>query len=275
VKGTIFFKLTGSGNDFICVDGRTTPVEMWSPEQIRVICARRTGVGADGFVVLEPGSTKDAVRFHYFNSNGGRADMCGNASLCATQMAARLRLAPSEGMVLETDSGNFRSRCLPGPGARAELLLSNVEEISQAKIDLVTGEEGAYLVKVGVPHLILPVRDLRAPEADPEVRGRELRSHPGLGDGGANVTFVGRLSEGWGMRTYERGVESETLACGTGAVAAAAVLAHAGMASFPWSVQTASGCTLEVSGEPSTNPPGILEPRLVGEGRLVFRGVIP
>jgi diaminopimelate epimerase len=275
VNGTIFYKLTGSGNDFICVDGRTTPADRWTQEQIREICARRVGVGADGFVVLEPGSTKDAVRFHYFNSDGGRADMCGNASLCATQMAARLRLAPRDGMLLETDSGSFRSRCVPGSDWLAELSLSDIEDISKAEIDLASGEEGAYLVKVGVPHLILPVRDLDAPEADPEVRGRELRSHPQLGDGGANVSFVARIGDGWGMRTYERGVEAETMACGTGAVAAAAVLAHAGEASLPWSVRTASGHTLEVSGDPSTDPPKVLAPQLMGEGRLVFRGLIP
>jgi diaminopimelate epimerase len=178
-------------------------------------------------------------------------------------------------MVLETDSGSFNTRCVPGSKWLAELSLSDVEDISKADIDLVGGEEGAYLVRVGVPHLILQVKDLEAPEADPQVRGRELRFNPRLGDGGANVSFVARVKDGWGMRTYERGVEAETLACGTGAVAAAAVLAHAGQASLPLAVTTASGYTLEVSGEPSIDPPKFRAPQLIGEARLVFRGLIP
>ena len=118
MDGTVVYKVTGSGNDFVMLDGRTEPLERWTPELIREICARGTGVGADGFAVLQPGSRPGAVRFHFFNADGGRSAMCGNAALCATRLSAWLELGPAAGQVVETDSGDVPARCLPGPGQR-------------------------------------------------------------------------------------------------------------------------------------------------------------
>lgn len=275
MSGIPIHKLTGSGNDFIYIDGRRHAVADWPPERIRALCARRTGVGADGLVVLEPGSAADAVRFHFFNSDGGRAAMCGNASLCATRVAVRLGLVPGPAMVLETDAGAFRTRCLAGPGERAELFLPDVRGIDRPEIDRAAGERGIYLVTVGVPHLVVVVDDVRADPVNPRGRGRHLRFHPALGPHGANVNFVSCREGAWCLRTYERGVEDETLACGTGAVAAAAVLASQGRVRLPWSVRTASACQLEIWGSPTTDPSGIHDPGLRGEARLVFEGSIP
>src|SRR5437773_6792041 len=102
--------ISGSGNDFVMVDGRHTSPGEWSEADIRAVCARGTGVGADGLVFVGPGSAPNVVRMVYFNSDGSRAAMCGNAALCSTRLAARLGIARTQGMVLETDAGSYESR---------------------------------------------------------------------------------------------------------------------------------------------------------------------
>ncbi|NIM50821.1 MAG: diaminopimelate epimerase [Gemmatimonadales bacterium] len=271
LDGTVIYKMSGSGNDFVVVDGRSEPIEVWTPERIRAICARGTGVGADGFVVLEPGSKPDAVRFHFFNSDGSRAPMCGNGALCAARLACWLELAPADGMTLETDAGPVAARCLPGDEERAELSLPSPGEITSPDIPLEAGERSVHLTTVGVPHVVVLVEDLASVPL-PE-RGRELRSHAALAPAGANINFVANGHRGWAMRTYERGVEAETLACGTGAVASAAVLAHAGVASLPLDVCTASGALLTVSADLAATG-AVKDPRLAGQARLVFRAVL-
>src|SRR5881628_3669214 len=121
LAGLPIYKMTGSGNDFVMVDGRHTSPADWSEADIRAVCARGTGVGADGLVFVSPGSFRNAVRMIYFNSDGSRAAMCGNAALCSTRLAARLGLAnPQRIMTLETDAATYESRC-SSDGERAEL----------------------------------------------------------------------------------------------------------------------------------------------------------
>lgn len=273
MNGTIVYKMGGSGNDFVFVDGRTSPLSGWSPERIRALCDRHAGVGADGFVVLEPGSATGAVRFHFFNNDGGRAPMCGNGALCATRIAAYLELASPSGMTLETDAGTYQGRCLEGTGERAELALGDVADLSQPAVQLALGEKSAHLVCVGVPHLVVRVDDVAGVRI--AERGRALRFDPALGRAGANVNFVSRASDGspgWVMRTYERGVEGETLACGTGSVAVAAALAVTGEAALPLEMGTASGRVLRIAG--SLSGTRVRQVKLAGEGRLVFRAVL-
>jgi diaminopimelate epimerase len=272
LAGTVVFKMSGSGNDFIFVDGRTVPLSVWSTARIQRVCHRQTGVGADGLIVLEPGSAPHAVRFHFFNRDGLRAGLCGNGALCATRLAAWLELAPPSGMVLETDAGPVHGRCLDGPGERAEIRVPRPSElVVPGEIRLGMGEATVHFTSVGVPHLVIQVDDLE--RYDLMERGRELRSHPALGPDGANVNFVASGSAGWAMRTFERGVEGETLACGTGAVATAAALAAMGAGQLPLSILTRSGATLTVSSATASNG-GLEEPTLAGEGRLVFRAVL-
>lgn len=272
MNGLVVHKMTGSGNDFVFVDGRTAGSEGWTPELIRAVCARQTGVGADGFVVLEPGSGPGAVRFHFFNNDGQRAAMCGNAALCATRIAAHFELAPFDGMVLETDAGRYQTRCLSGPGEGAELVLGAVDWPSRPAVSLAGQERDAHLVQVGVPHLVVVVDDLK--HLALLERGRALRFDPALGSAGANVNFVARQgSDGWAMRTYERGVEGETLACGTGAVACATVLVALGRSKLPIELRTASGCMLRVAGD-AQDGKRFGDVRLQGEGRLVFRAAL-
>jgi diaminopimelate epimerase len=272
MSGLVFHKMSGSGNDFVVFDGRFTSEAEWPEQRIKSLCDRRMGVGADGMVILTPeGGSR--VRMDFWNCDGSRADMCGNAALCSTRLSALLELAPADSMVLVTQAGSFPARCRPGNGQEAELNLADFD-LEVIPVGLVTakGESGLAQAIVGVPHLVIEVADLE--HADLMLRGRTLRSHPALGAAGANVNFVaqGGAGEEWRMRTYERGVEGETLACGTGAVAVAATLAQSGRAKMPVSLLTRSGrclsITATVSGRRVTNV------WLAGEGIRVFRGVI-
>lgn len=267
-----FYKMTGSGNDFIMLDGRTTTEREWPAERIRAACDRRMGVGADGLVILTP-EGPGRVRMDFWNCDGSRADMCGNAALCSTRLAARLGMAEAAGMQLVTRAGTFPTRSLPGEGELAELNLPDFELPRQpAGLRLEPGEGGGGLSTVGVPHLVLEVADLERP--DLMARGRTLRFDPAIGPAGANVNFValaGSVSHpGWCIRTYERGVEGETLACGTGAVAAAVALAESGRAQLPLDLRTRSGRPLRITATLSDGR--AREVWLRGEGRLVFRG---
>lgn len=267
-----FYKMTGSGNDFVFLDGRTDPAEAWPAERIRALCDRRTGIGADGLVILSQ-EPEGATRMAYFNADGSRAGMCGNAALCSTRLAARLGLALESGMLLHTDTGVLRTRCV-GPGWAAELLLPDFAVPTPVDLPLKPGERSMDLVTVGVPHLVLHVDQVEA--VDVTGRGRPLRYDPAFAPAGLNVNFIGRAPAGsepeWILRTYERGVEAETLACGTGTVGAAFTLAHRGLATLPVRIRSWGGNVFSVAGRLDSAAGSAREPWLCGEGRLVFEG---
>ncbi len=267
-----FYKMTGSGNDFVCVDGREYPVESWSAEAIRSVCDRRTGVGGDGLVVVTP-EGPEAIRMVYFNADGSRAGMCGNAALCSTRLAARLGLAQAAGMVLYTDTGLLSTRCV-GPGWSAELRLPDFLLPEPVGLPLSVGERWMVRGTVGVPHLVLLVDQIAS--VDVAARGRALREHPEFAPDGLNVNFIGRAAAEadcrWRLRTYERGVEAETLACGTGTVAAAFALAARGLDALPVRIGSWGGNIFSVAGR--IDGSRAAEPWLCGEGRLVFEGTL-
>ena len=265
--------MTGSGNDFVMVGGTVSTPDDWTVADIQAACARGTGVGADGLVFVSPGSHPGAVRMIYFNSDGSRAAMCGNAALCSTSLAAHLSLAPADGMDLETDAGTYRSRTA-GPG-RAELNLAPIDAPAGVPgLSLAPGEQRAALGIVGVPHLVVLLDDVD--ELDLMGRGRALRNDPALAPGGgANVNFIspGSSDREWRMRTYERGVEAETLACGTGSVAAGCAVQEWGLGHLPINIVTRSGRLLEIKASKAAGG-GYEDVWLAGEGRMVFRGVL-
>lgn len=268
-----FYKMTGSGNDFVFLDGRSAPAAAWSPESIQALCDRRTGVGGDGLVVLSPEGER-AARMVYYNADGSRAGMCGNAALCSTRLAARLGIAPAEGMELHTDTGVLRTRCV-GPGWTAELLLPDFPLPEELSLPLEPGERWMVRCDVGVPHVVILVEDVSTVEVTR--RGGALRRDPAFVPAGTNVNFIsGRTTpEGateWRLRTYERGVEAETLACGTGTVGAAAALATHGLTQLPVRIASWGGNVFSVAGSIEGNL--IREPWLCGEGRLVFEGAV-
>lgn len=273
--GRRFVKMSGSGNDFILFDARREPAgDLESPATIRMLCARGTGIGADGVVFLVPSETAD-FGIRYYNADGSLASLCGNASLCSTRLAVELGIASAGGMRFETGAGTLSAR-LSDTDRQPEIDLEPVTSLRRAveEIRLGSGERRVGYAVAGVPHLVILCDDVET--VDVAARGPGLRAHPAVGPEGANVNWVSpRAGSGaeqvWSIRTFERGVEGETLACGTGAVASAAVLAAWGEApASGTSLVTRSGRTLRVSLK--TDGSGSVRPSLSGEGRVVFRG---
>jgi len=265
MPGLGFFKMSGSGNDFVVVDARTDPhEELQIPAMIQKICARGTGVGADGIVLLAAEAGVD-FRMIYHNADGSRASMCGNAALCCTRLATELAQGQGRELRFMTDSGLVAGRVRDG---RPEIDLAPVSVLQpDAPVHTARGERRIGFAVAGVPHLTVIVDDLEG--CDVAARGRALRFAPELGPEGANANFVAREGSGWAMRTYERGVEAETLACGTGAVASAILIESWGLAKGPVDLRTRSGKTLSVKLRRSGTE---WFPTLAGEGRIVFRG---
>ena len=267
-EGQRFYKMTGSGNDFVVFDssaGATTHLE--NAEMITSLAARGTGIGADGVVFLEKAGEGD-VRMRYYNSDGSEAALCGNASLCSTRLAVELGLAQAGGFLLHTAAGSLRARI------RDNLPEVDLEPVTDVRSDarelgIQPGERRLGYTKVGVPHVVVEVPDIET--VDVVGRGSELRHHRSLVDG-ANVNFVSRRPDGdFAYRTFERGVEAETLACGTGAVATAIILAAWGESSNETTLWTRSSLPLIVRFERDA---GSWLASLRGEGRIVFEGRI-
>jgi diaminopimelate epimerase len=271
VRGTVFFKMSGSGNDFVVLDGRSTTPDRWPPARVKAICDRRTGVGADGLVILTP-ATSETVRMSYWNADGSHGALCGNAALCGGRLAVHLEMVPAGEFCLLTDAGMVRVSS-PARGDEAQINLPDFD-LPRHLTDLKPGpgEHWMDLVTVGVPHLVIRVEDIEA--VDVASRGRLLRSDPAVGPAGANVNFVSPAAgqgQAWLIRTYERGVESETLACGTGTVAAAVTLARRGEAGLPQRFRSRGGPELTVRAKlEESRATGVW---LAGEGRMLFRGV--
>lgn len=265
-EGEAFFKMTGSGNDFVVFRGdRLETTDLENPEAIRRLSGRGTGVGADGVVFLEPAGKGD-VRMRYYNSDGSEAALCGNASLCSTRLAVELGMAQAGGFVLHTAAGALKARIRDG---LPEVDLEAVTDVRADARDLGTrpGEVRIGYACAGVPHVVVEIDDLES--ARVTERGPELRHHPSLTEG-ANVNFVARRTEGgWAYRTYERGVEAETLACGTGAVATAILLSNWGETDSETILWTRSGLPLTVTLKREGSR---WMPSLRGEGRIVFEG---
>jgi diaminopimelate epimerase len=265
-RGRPFFKMSGSGNDFVVVDARFEPPgRLAEPAVIQSVCARGTGVGADGIVFLEKDEVA-AVRLTYLNADGSRAELCGNATLCTTRLAVELGAAPPSGFQIATDSGTVDARLVDGV---AEIDLQPVTRVDPDYSGIVPAdaEQRIGYVEVGVPHLVIVTTDVET--VDVVGRGRPLRRHQSL-PRGANVNFLSPAGDDtWRMRTYERGVEAETLACGSGAVGSAILLSEWGLASGPVEVATSSGRRLRVRLRRESSA---WLPSLSGEARIVYEG---
>lgn len=265
-RARAFWKMSGSGNDFVFFDARNLlPGILETPAAIGALCAQRTGIGADGVVFLERGNEGEAFSIRYFNRDGSLAALCGNASLCSVRLARDLAIiSEGERFAFGTSSGPMRGRLHRG---HPEIEMVRVRD---PRIDLdtplIAGERRIGYARVGVPHVVVLVENVEAVNVDG--RGAQLRSLAQLPDG-ANANFVSQAGGSWSMRTFERGVERETLACGTGAVASAYFLAEWGISDGTCRLRTRSGSELDVRfagvGDSKT-------PTLSGEGRVVYRG---
>lgn len=260
-----FTKMHGAGNDFVVIDHRTPFLPVDVTDLFVRMCDRRRGVGADGVLLLESSSTHDfAMRYH--NSDGGRASFCGNGARCLARYALSRGLGSGGRVRFMTDAGPKSAE--PRPGGVIALHFGLVPPGRTLALES-SGRTftGRHLV-AGVPHLVLPVDQLGSiPFAD---WSPGLRAHPALGAEGANVDYVERCADGAvAMRTWERGVEGETLACGSGAIASALwAILDAGRVP-PVTIRTAGGDDLVIEAE--SGPSGH-DVTLVGPAVKVFDG---
>ena len=262
---TRFFKVSGSGNDFVAL---AEPLETPAPGEIRAWCRRGISLGADGLFILrrDPSEATEAV-MEYFNSDGLAADLCLNGTRCAAQLAFHLGWA--EGTVaVRTPAGSFEARRLDEGRIALELPVP-AEPPRSITVEAGGNSYTGWFLQVGVPHFVLlwpeglgdaPVREL----------GREIRLHPAFQPAGTNVNFVRfPARDRMEIRTFERGVEEETLSCGTGTLAAAAVGLATGKAALPLTAATQGGFELLVAGDPASGSWS-----LAGDARVVASGEI-
>ena len=260
--------MQGSGNDFILIDHRGPLLaDADRPDFVKKVCAPKFGVGADGLIFIEPSSQVD-FRWRFFNADGSEAEMCGNGGRCAARFAFLNGIAP-EKMAFETLAGVIHAEV---DGRRVKLELSPPHGLQlNLEIPLPTQTWTGHFVNTGVPHVVLPVADLAsAPVAEV---GRAIRFHPLFQPAGTNVNFV-RVSgpQELQVRTYERGVEAETLACGTGSVAAALIASRLHALPSPISVHPSSGETLTIYFDNQNG--NFKSVFLEGEAAVVFQGDI-
>ena len=263
--GPPFYKMSGSGNDFVFFDMREDAApELETTETIRSISARGTGVGADGVVFLTPG-TPDSFSIRYYNSDGSLGELCGNATLCSLRLANELGIVRSGEVSIGTDAGIIHARMADG---LPEIDLAAVTEVrlEVPEIPRLQRESALGFARAGVPHIVIIDEDVET--ADILGRGSKIRRDRSLRDG-ANVNFVTPQGSDWAIRTYERGVEGETLACGTGAVATGILLTEWGRADSPVGLITRSGRRLEVRVRRDGNA---WLPSLRGPAEIVFQG---
>ncbi len=247
IQGTIhFFKMTGAGNDFIFIDNRLGAIDAdRCGDFVRSVCRRRLSVGADGLVLIEEDPEAD-FQWRFFNSDASEAQMCGNAARCAVRFAYLTGIVRKTEMSFRTRAGMIRGEIL-GDGARVRMP-------SPHGLKLGIGLESSGWTHVvdcidtGVPHAVLAVADAGELEAaDVDGLGRVLRSDAHFNPAGSNIDFACVLDRHHlAVRTYERGVEGETLACGTGVIASVLTLAARGLADSPVGVQTRGGEILTV-----------------------------
>jgi diaminopimelate epimerase len=263
-----FVKMHGAANDFVVVDHRRPYLRAPLAPLVTGMCDRRRGIGADGVLLLEADPELDFA-MRYFNSDGHPADWCGNGARCLARFALDLGLGRAGRVRFRTAVGAQEAGHDPG-GAGIELHYGVVAP--GTGLDGVAAAERTFAglaIAPGVPHFVTDAGD---PDDVPVAEwGAALRRHPRFGAAGTNVDFVRAEADGVRLRTFERGVEAETMACGSGAIAAALWAAGRGAAS-PVRVRTAGGDVLIVS---YATVPGGYDVRLTGPAERAFAGEWP
>lgn len=241
-----FTKLAGSGNDFILIDNRRAVIPASKLKRLAVqLCRRGLSVGADGLIVVEPSSRAD-FKWVFFNSDGSRAGFCGNGARCVARFAHIKKIAPKK-MIFETRVGLIAAQVMSVRDERVKVRMPNPKNI-RLNLQLLINRKThvVHSIDTGVPHCVYFVKDINA--VDVQGLGKAMRHHKLFSPLGTNVNFVTVLNEGRiGIRTYERGVEGETLACGTGSVAAAVIAGQLLSFASPVTVIPSSGISLVVS----------------------------
>ena len=266
MKAIPFFKMSGSGNDFIIIDNRQAVVpEKRLREMIVGSCRRKLSVGADGLILIESADSVD-FRWRFFNADGSVAEMCGNGARCAARFAFLHGIAGRR-MAFDTLAGTIAAEV---SDASVKIRMTDPGELTtDIRLDLPGTSVTACSINTGVPHAVVMVDAIDA--VDVVALGRAIRHHAAFAPAGTNANFVqigddGRIS----IRTYERGVEDETLACGTGNAAAALVLAATRGLVSPVILNTRSGMPLAIHFE--TDGQRFSNLFLEGDARVIYRG---
>ncbi len=259
-----FTKMNGAGNDFVLFDNRDGAIRL-SPAVIEKICDRHRGIGADGVLLLEkPSNGHASFRMRYYNSDGGEAEMCGNGARCFARFANRIA-GPVDEVLFETMAGVIRASFT---GDSVRLIMSAPRNLL---LNRALGDLQVHSVDTGVPHAVVFVDDVE--QVDVPRLGAHIRRHALFAPAGTNVNFIQQEGpQSVAVRTFERGVEAETLACGTGVVASALIFHKVTGAASPIRVRVRGGDSLEVGFEERD---GAFENvTLTGPADFVFDGSI-
>ncbi len=266
MKHIEFWKMSGSGNDFILIDNRNGEVEDGEMVEFsKLVCRRKLSVGADG-VIFIIGSRKYDFAWRFFNSDGSEAEMCGNGSRCAARFAYLNKIAPAR-LTFETIAGPISAEVMD---RRVRVLLTDPEDIRlDLDIETFLDWDSIDFMNTGVPHVVIRVKDVeQVPVIDV---GRRIRYHRLFSPEGTNVDFMKRVSENLiKVRTYERGVEDETLACGTGAIACALISAIRDGNASPVDVETRGGEILRIYFKKDGNR--FFDIWLEGDTNIIYKG---
>jgi len=265
-EGIPFSKLNGSGNDFLLIDARDGVLDgIDRPVFASRVCDRKRSVGADGLIVIESSRSAD-FRWDFYNADGSRAEMCGNGGRCAARFAFIRGIAPDR-MSFETGAGIIDA------AVQEDVVKLRLTDPVDLRLDETIAIDGrdclVSSINTGVPHVIHYVDDLAG--CDVCHLGRSIRYHERYQPRGTNANFVKIVDKGTiAVRTYERGVEDETLACGTGSVAAALITAGKGLVASPVAVRVKSGEILRIHFEQSAS--GFRRIYLEGRTAVVCEG---
>lgn len=265
-----FLKMSGSGNDFIIIDNRSGIISSSEGSNVaRTLCRPKISVGADGLILIEsPTQPGSDFRWRFYNADGSEAEMCGNGGRCAARFAYVNGIAGQK-MVFETLAGLIKAEILD---PRVKLEMSRPHGL-RVDIKILTNDRAwvLHFINTGVPHVICFTPDLD--EIDVQGIGRQIRFHEEFQPAGANVNFVNVVDENTiAIRTYERGVEDETLACGTGSVAGAIIASLREGVKSPVCVRTRGGESLNVYFKSA--PDGMRDVFLEGEAKIIYEGLI-
>lgn len=263
-----FSKLSGAGNDFIIIDNRKKIIPEDNSEFIRKVCARRVSVGADGLLLLENSDVAD-FKMRYYNSDGSEAETCGNGARCISRFAYEEKIVLSDKMSFETKAGIYNAQII---GKNVKLQMSDAVDLHlNFPLELKSGKIQLSFVNSGVPHVVYIVDDLY--KIDVVDIGREIRYHKDFEPKGTNVNFITiKDDNNIYIRTYERGVEDETLACGTGSIASAIIAGSMGKVRSPVTVNTWGGYPLKIYFELTKN--GARNVFLEGDARIIYKGYL-
>lgn len=262
-----FVKMSGTGNDFIIIDHRTPLID---PEEMsefaRLICRRKFSVGADGLIFIENSEIAD-FRWQFFNDDGSRAEMCGNGARCAARFAHLHGIAPAK-MSFETIAGIIKASVFE---TKVSVKMTRPDNFRLHQHIEISGQPFTlHSVDTGVPHVVVIVDDIDM--VNVQQLGNLLRHHGAFKPNGTNVNFVGERDGIFKVRTYERGVEAETKACGTGAVAAALVLSLLGRSDSPVKIITSGDDFLTISFALQSDPLAADNVFLEGETSIIYNG---